>query len=1302
MEKWEKEAELPLEAPAAMTHANTGRSISGLRSHGPGAFPVPQRFQPIGAPRPGMRLRLPSAPAPQPLVAPGAISTVSLKSLDQSQLKETSKLAISKGGDKVYAVDLDGTLAERYKGDFDPEVIGAPVKSMRRLVRLWTRRGIEVRIFTARAANPKNIPPIKKWLEENGMGGLKITNEKTPDIDRFIDDKAVAVTPDKGTSCHRKLSSVIAMYKAAAGTWRRPENFDKISDSGLPAAGQSDDPLVLYSGANDYERGWTWAAVYSQKDVTQLGVSGATPRVWIEVDHGDCPGCGGTCDPPKNQWDDCVDFGHDAVKDWVREAVQGTGGTLEDRLYRAAGSNSDVKAYGRATRKTADFSILPSAIGNAVGALSNGTFVAGAGTGAHPFEVGLNTVAGVTGGVDLANSAMQVAKPLAPLAARVAPGVAKPMSSALALAKATPQIAKPLAAAVKYSPHVWLASMMYQAGKATANPGQVAGDYLKNNVSASPLARVWNATSDPPAAISAGLKTLRDGTQSAMGLNGAVQDSQTTARQWNLAHPAQRPPEAPITLPISLGTIYSQSRQLRDNQVARPGAAQKMFWWRNQAPPATLKTGSLGQALQYGLVGAGAGGLVQLLRRSNQKQEGDKPSILNGMLLGGLGGVAAGAMMPGGQQSSPVAPAAPAPLTDAQINEVLSGSRALAEAQHTYRVHVMHGQNFAPTIRDLGSAHESKGGTVMVHGVWGASDAVPTPTPLHSYQYTMAPFSQGAGTSGAAILAHSSQGPSYLSLLHDTKGGMVGMSAAPTWEVKPESAPAIKELFQRGGVSAEDLAPFSPEKMPGNRLIENFHYTPPPPAPAPTIKTGSAQPSYLRLLRDKFNAARKDVHLTPSEAQREAGNYSKGHVWMNGFDITIENPKGSTRSGRCADGTTWKSTMAADYGDIRNYPRSKADGDNMDVFVGPHPSSEMAYVIDQYIDGKFDEHKIVLGCFTEKEAKAIYSDSFDDKWKGLGDVTALTIRQLKSWLKDGDTSKPLHGQNLAKHVKTARDECEREEKTATAQHCTRNTCPECGSVSTCRCPLPITNETTDFCDCCRMEADGIDTSHLPWSKKSKDKKLAADNSWMPAPVAAVCNNPMVSDIGLAAGSGALRGALVAALIHGARTLKRENMDQPKRDLNLTRDLMLGSAIGAGSGLLLHYIPEVLNLAHNTLGTPKAAHVMDVPLAPLHMGGTAGVLVGTGYGALVGAAQGVGGKIKRWVTGEPEEDGQFEESVLNGAQNGLNIGSMASLSGMNPASAPTLQAQAQAKALKNRLAPKPLGKTPIFGHTFSHR
>lgn len=99
----------------------------------------------------------------------------------------------------VIACDLDGTLAKHDSdAPFDPEHIGAPVGPMLDRVKAWLEKGDEVVIFTARAADKKNIPPIRAWLEEHGLGECKITNEKSPEMEEFWDDRAVAVESNTG------------------------------------------------------------------------------------------------------------------------------------------------------------------------------------------------------------------------------------------------------------------------------------------------------------------------------------------------------------------------------------------------------------------------------------------------------------------------------------------------------------------------------------------------------------------------------------------------------------------------------------------------------------------------------------------------------------------------------------------------------------------------------------------------------------------------------------------------------------------------------------------------------------------------------------------------------------------------------------------------------------------------------------------------------------------------------------------------------------------------------------------------
>lgn len=112
-------------------------------------------------------------------------------------MTNTDKLQLVKLA--TIAVDLDGTLAHHTSGEFDREVIGDPVPRMLTRVKRWLKDGEDVVIFTARASDKRNLPPIKKWLKQHGLAACKITNEKTPDIEKIYDDRAVAVHFNKGT-----------------------------------------------------------------------------------------------------------------------------------------------------------------------------------------------------------------------------------------------------------------------------------------------------------------------------------------------------------------------------------------------------------------------------------------------------------------------------------------------------------------------------------------------------------------------------------------------------------------------------------------------------------------------------------------------------------------------------------------------------------------------------------------------------------------------------------------------------------------------------------------------------------------------------------------------------------------------------------------------------------------------------------------------------------------------------------------------------------------------------------------------
>lgn len=149
---------------------------------------------------------------------------------------------------------------------------------------------------------------------------------------------------------------------------------------------------------------------------------------------------------------------------------------------------------------------------------------------------------------------------------------------------------------------------------------------------------------------------------------------------------------------------------------------------------------------------------------------------------------------------------------------------------------------------------------------------------------------------------------------------------------------------------------------------------------------------------DEIAAEEAKVDTNPSEAQKEAGNYKKGHIQVDGYEITIENPKGSVRSGVDSKGNRWETTMRNTYGYIRR--TEGVDGDHIDVFLSDNPTSGNVFVIDQVNPetGEFDEHKVMYGFASEEEARKAYLSNYSKGWKGLGTITEVSREEFKKWV----------------------------------------------------------------------------------------------------------------------------------------------------------------------------------------------------------------------------------------------------------------------------------------------------------------
>lgn len=160
----------------------------------------------------------------------------------------------------------------------------------------------------------------------------------------------------------------------------------------------------------------------------------------------------------------------------------------------------------------------------------------------------------------------------------------------------------------------------------------------------------------------------------------------------------------------------------------------------------------------------------------------------------------------------------------------------------------------------------------------------------------------------------------------------------------------------------------------------------------------SSDAELLAIIRE----AEKDTKTDLTDAEKLSGDYPKGVFDFHGMSVAIENPKGSVRSGVDENGDAWSTEMKDVYGYLEG--TAGADTDDIDVFVGEHPSSEDVFIVDQLkSDGSFDEHKVMLGYTSTEEAREAYLRNYDEGWSGLGDITHIKVDDLRRWIESDKT-----------------------------------------------------------------------------------------------------------------------------------------------------------------------------------------------------------------------------------------------------------------------------------------------------------
>ncbi len=211
-----------------------------------------------------------------------------------------------------------------------------------------------------------------------------------------------------------------------------------------------------------------------------------------------------------------------------------------------------------------------------------------------------------------------------------------------------------------------------------------------------------------------------------------------------------------------------------------------------------------------------------------------------------------------------------------------------------------------------------------------------------------------------------------------SEGGISSISHAEN-----QSAPAIS-LQSRGDVVS--ISNTTGKDTPQNSAVQT-----------------SGQENAETSLQSEVTRAEQQTNAEPTEGQKEAGNYKKGRVKVGPFDVVIEQPRGSVRSGVDANGKAWETTMQNTYGYFGG--TKGVDGDAIDVFLGNDLDGwdgTTVFVVDQYNpDGSFDEHKVMLGFNSQEEAEGAYFANYEADWAKTHrtEVTAVPLADFTEWVK---------------------------------------------------------------------------------------------------------------------------------------------------------------------------------------------------------------------------------------------------------------------------------------------------------------
>jgi hypothetical protein len=197
---------------------------------------------------------------------------------------------------------------------------------------------------------------------------------------------------------------------------------------------------------------------------------------------------------------------------------------------------------------------------------------------------------------------------------------------------------------------------------------------------------------------------------------------------------------------------------------------------------------------------------------------------------------------------------------------------------------------------------------------------------------------------------------------------------------KPQSEGEIGgDLFGQGGAEPGGSTPGEAQEHPGAEGLN--------PASSPS-----------KALKEEDKVAKTKAADSDGEGSARR--------WQ-GLDVVIETPRGYQRHGKDGQGKSWAVTLPYHYGYLRGH--AGADGDSLDIALGPDPAAGYVYLIDQrhLPPGKgFDETKVFANFSSQSDALKAFDNGHHDARHVIMDWTPMSVEDFKRWLVDRDPKKP--------------------------------------------------------------------------------------------------------------------------------------------------------------------------------------------------------------------------------------------------------------------------------------------------------